>query len=211
MPIRPDRGEAILTYTLQMWRKRKPWFIFLRVSLIFMHNIIMVFMCASKFRETIMRKKDSTCIVLCLVWCMVLTARSLSLLQWAQLKYPPTSADWSHIWFWGECGLTTHTQHVRREGPHLLSRNAVGGAARLVSNFGNDRSAAGFAKKGKCRPCSSCLDYFNFFLRTFSGFGAFLQIRPQQTAQSCRRTRAPNLGPSTRMIMSYTRWLVRDS
>lgn len=145
------------------------------------------------------------------MWSLRLTARSLPVLQGAQPKHPPTSAHWRHRWFRGECGLTTHTQHVRREGPHLLSRNAVGGAARLVSNFGNDRSAAGFATKGKCRPCQTCLDYFNFFLRTFSGSGAFLQIRPQQTAQSCRRTRAPNLGPSTRMIMSCTRWLVRDS
>lgn len=69
--------------------------------------------------------------------------------------------------------LSSHTQYVRRDCPHLLSRNAVGGAARLVSNFGNDRSAAGFAKKGKCRPRWSCLDYFEFFLRTFVGFNTF--------------------------------------
>lgn len=53
-----------------------------------------------------------------------------------------------------QCGLTSHTQHVRREGPHLLSRNAVGGAARLVSNFGNDRSACGIRKEGETSPCS---------------------------------------------------------
>lgn len=107
------------------------------------------------------------------------------------------------------CSVTSHTQYGCLGGPHLLSRNAVGGAARLVSNFGNDRSAAGFAKKGKCRPCWPCLDYFDFFLHAVFGFTTFLQIvRPQQTPQPCRRTWAPNPGPSTKMIMSYTRWLV---
>lgn len=105
----------------------------------------------------------------------------------------------------------SHTQHVRRSGPHLLGRNAVGGAAKLVSNFGNDRSAAGFAKKGKCRPCWSCLDYFDFFSRTVFAFTTSEQIvRPQQIAQPCRRTWAPKPGPSTKMIMNYTRWLVCD-
>lgn len=66
-------------------------------------------------------------------------------------------------------------------------------------------------RRGKCRPCWSCLDYFDFFLRAAFGFNTFLQIaRPEQTPQPCRRTRAPNPGPSTKMIMSYTRWLVCD-
>lgn len=66
-------------------------------------------------------------------------------------------------------------------------------------------------RRGKCRPCWSCLDYFDFFSRAAFGFNIFLQIaRPEQTPQPCRRTRAPNPGPSTKMIMSYTRWLVCD-
>lgn len=52
-----------------------------------------------------------------------------------------------------------HTQHVRREGAHWLGRNAVGGAASLVSNFGNDSSA----EKGKCRSARSCSDYRDVF------------------------------------------------
>lgn len=68
-----------------------------------------------------------------------------------------------------------HTQYVRREGPHLLSRNAVGGAARLVSNFGNDRSACGIRKEGEVSPCSflfgllGLLFFFFFFSRTVCG------------------------------------------
>lgn len=70
--------------------------------------------------------------------------------------------------------MTSHTQYVRREGPHSLSRNAVGGAVKLVSNFRNDRSAAGLAKKGKYWPRWSCLDYFDFFYRIVFAFTAFL-------------------------------------
>lgn len=43
------------------------------------------------------------------------------------------------------------------------------------------------------------------------GSGDFGRIGPQRTTQSCRRTRAPNLGRSTRMITSCTRWSVRGS
>lgn len=105
--------------------------------------------------------------------------------------------------------LNVHTQYVRFLAPYLLNRNVGGGAVGLVSNFGNDRSAAGFAKEGKYRCCWSCWDYFELFFNRAFGFNIVVHIaRPQHTLEPCRRTWVPNPGPSTRMIMSYRRWLV---
>lgn len=62
-----------------------------------------------------------------------------------------------------------------------------------------------FGLPGTCliffHPQTFCLRHSHFFFD-----GLKLHIRPQP----CRRTWAPNRGPSTKMTTSYTRWLVCD-